>query len=221
MIIVAGGTGSRMKSDVPKQFMLLCGEPVLMHTMKLFYNYDPDIHQILVLNSLLTETWKKLCAEFGFKLKHVVAEGGPERYHSVKNGLRYVENRDALVAVHDAVRPLVSPEVISLVMKEAAVYGNAIPVVPVSESLRIKEGAMNKAADRKKFFIVQTPQCFRADVLHNAYRQNYDELFTDDAIVVEAAGERIRLVEGNAENIKITAANDLIIAEALLSHRLQ
>lgn len=220
VIIVGGGRGERMKSALPKPFIEICGLPVLMHTIQKFVNTEPQCSIVVVLPQNYFELWQTLCRKHSFDVHHLLAAGGPERFHSVKSGLKLITDSEALIAVHDAVRPLVSTEIIRRVFQDAEIYGNAVPVVPVKESLREKTGALNHAVPRDRFFLVQTPQCYQATVLRKAYLQSYREEFTDDASVVEAAGVQIHLTEGNAENIKITTPSDLIMAEALLKSQL-
>jgi 2-C-methyl-D-erythritol 4-phosphate cytidylyltransferase len=205
----------RMKTHLPKQFMALKGIPILMHTINRFIQYSPDVHIVLVLPSEQKEYWEKLCREHNFQPAHKIVEGGPTRFHSVKNGLMWVPE-GSLVAVHDGVRPLVSTKTISEVFKFAEKFGNAIPVVDVSESVRLVNGPMNKVIDRSALRIVQTPQGFKSEMIKKAFNVSYRELFTDDASVLEFSGERIYLVEGNKENLKITSPEDLKIAEALI-----
>lgn len=213
-LITAGGAGVRMKASLPKQFMEVCGKPLILHTLSVFLRYAPDMHFVIVLPSEQMDYWQQLCEKYRFN-SGMVAEGGPTRFHSVKNGLRQVPD-DALVAIHDAVRPLVSLETISRGFHFAARYGNAIPVVSLNESVREVDHALSKSVDRQKYRLVQTPQVFSAKLIKEAYRVNYQESFTDDASVLESAGHRIFLVDGNRENIKITEPLDLILAEALL-----
>lgn len=214
ILIVAGGKGERMASTTPKQFLLLAGKPVLMHTISLFHAYDPHISIILVLPEFHQDTWTQLCREHQFTIPHRVVSGGETRFHSVRNGLALVPQQ-ALVGVHDGVRPLVSREVVSRCFDEAWKHAAAIPVLPVVESVREVEGESSKPVDRDKFRIVQTPQVFRSEVLLKAYSVAYQASFTDDASVVEPFVP-IHLVAGNRENIKITTPEDLIIAEAFL-----
>lgn len=216
VVIVAGGKGERMLSKLPKQFHEVKGLPLLMHTMNAFYAHDAAIHQIIVLPGPHISLWKDLCSQYSFGVEHSLAEGGPARYHSVKSGLRQISSPDVLIAVHDAVRPLVSPQVIAKVYRDAAIYGNAVPVIPVNETVREKNGPASRPVDRSKLFLVQTPQCFKGELLKKAYLHNYREEFTDDASVVEYDGLQIHLVEGNSENIKITTPADLLMAAALL-----
>jgi 2-C-methyl-D-erythritol 4-phosphate cytidylyltransferase len=215
-IIVAGGKGSRMGGEIPKQFLCANGFPLIMHAVNLFHTFDPNISMILVLPRDQTDRWRELCIAHSFNVPVSLAESGPERFHSVKSGLKLVGSPDALVAVHDAVRPMVSKSVIERVYRDAEKYGSAIPAIPMYESVREKTGPGSKPADRSRLLIVQTPQCFRAGLLMHAYLQSFREEFTDDANVLEHNGGQIHLVEGNPENIKITTKSDLIIAEALL-----
>jgi 2-C-methyl-D-erythritol 4-phosphate cytidylyltransferase len=218
-LIVAGGSGVRMGMEIPKQFLEIMDKPIIIHTIEAFVIAFPDIEFIVVMNPKWYHLWDKVLFQFPIKNSIITADGGPTRFHSVKNGLGKIGNEDSVVGIHDAVRPLIEIDVIRSVYKEAEVFGNAIPVIPVSESIRIKNGPFNEPADRSKLMIVQTPQCFQTSKIKNAYRQNYDEKFTDDAMVLENTGERIRLVAGNIENIKITKPSDVIIAEALMHQR--
>jgi 2-C-methyl-D-erythritol 4-phosphate cytidylyltransferase len=215
VIIVAGGAGSRMGSEIPKQFLELRGKPVLMHTIQIFNDFDPESSIILVLPETQQEFWTKLCLKYSFYLPLRIANGGETRFHSVSNGLKLVDG-EGIVFIHDGVRPLVSQETLVRCFESAVKSGNAIPVLQVTESLRKAEGNQNIAVNRSQYFSVQTPQTFRIEQIREAFRQNYDAAFTDDASVVEKAGYTIHLVEGNRENIKITAPSDLIVAEAFL-----
>ena len=216
VIIVAGGKGLRMGGDLPKQFLPLQGKPVLMHTIDTFYKWDSSVCIVLVIPEEHGSYWKMLCKELNFTVPHRVVYGGETRFHSVRNGLREVEG-EGLVAVHDGVRPFVSPEVISSCFTAAEAFGAAIPVIPMIESVREIIREESRPFDRNRLCIVQTPQVFRADILRKAYEQPYDERFTDDASLVEASGHAIRLVDGNRENIKITTPMDLQYAETTLS----
>lgn len=215
IIIVAGGSGTRMNNAVPKQFLELQGKPVLIHTIEKFTTAIPEINVVVVLSSPLREEWKNLCLKHNFNISFQLAEGGGTRFHSVKNGLELVPE-NCIVGVHDAARPLVSIQTIVNAFEIAEQKGNASPAIPLTESLRIVENANNRAVDRNNYFIVQTPQCFQSNLLKKAFLQEYRPAFTDDASVVEAMGEKINLIEGNRENIKITTPQDLIIAEALM-----
>ncbi|QCR24150.1 2-C-methyl-D-erythritol 4-phosphate cytidylyltransferase [Pontibacter sp. SGAir0037] len=214
-IIVAGGTGTRMQRDIPKQFIEVAGKPILMHTLERFYSYNPDIRLILVLPEDQQEVWRGLCQKHRFKLFHIVVKGGATRFDSVKNGLDLVSG-EAIVAVHDGVRPFVSKTVIAEAFSTAAVYGNAIVAVSPKDSIRellADEEQASKAVPRVNYKLVQTPQCFKASILRKAYEQDYQAAFTDDASVVESIGEKIVLVEGSYQNIKITTPEDLLLAE--------
>ena len=215
IIIVAGGKGLRMGGDIPKQFLPVCGKPVLMRTLEAFHAYDASMHLILVLPVSQQEYWKELCCEYQFTLPHDIADGGETRFHSVKNGLALVEG-DGLVGVHDGVRPFVSQEVIASCYEEASKKKAVIPVIGVVETIRhLTGGEESETVPRDQYKLVQTPQVFDAALLHRAYQQPYTDFFTDDASVVEAVGEKVYLVEGNRENIKLTTPFDLKLAELL------
>ena len=214
IIIVAGGKGLRMGGDIPKQFLRVCGKPVLMRTLEAFHAYDSFIHIILVLPISQQAYWKELCVEYGFGLAHDIANGGETRFHSVMNGLAMVEG-DGLVGVHDGVRPFVSQEVIARCYEEASVKKAVIPVIGVVETVRHLTGEGSETVPRDRYKLVQTPQVFDAALLRRAYCQEYTDWFTDDASVVEALGEKVHLVDGNRENIKLTTPFDLKLAEML------
>ena len=221
LIIVAGGKGVRTGWDLPKQFILLNGKPVLMHTIKAFYDYDPSIRIILVLPEDYTVHWSQLCADFRFDIKCEVVTGGNTRFQSVRRGLEKVE-RGALVGVHDGVRPLIDRQLIAKLYETAATHQGAYPVVPLIDSIReMQNDGESRAIDRSKYRLVQTPQVFSSDILIDAYKQEYRDDFTDDVSVVEAA-QTIRpvMVEGSRENIKITTQADLMIAETLMKCRI-
>ncbi|OAV73146.1 putative 2-C-methyl-D-erythritol 4-phosphate cytidylyltransferase 2 [Bacteroidales bacterium Barb6] len=222
VIIVAGGKGLRMGGDLPKQFVPVESKPVLMHTLEAFCRWDSSAVPVLVLPKEHQDYWCMLCKEIGCKAAHHIVDGGETRFHSVRNGLAYIEKSldekeygRALIAVHDGVRPFVSAEVIESCFNLAEEKGTAVPVVPVVDSLRETSGEGSRPVDRSRFHAVQTPQVFRGDLLIRAYRQPYQPLFTDDASVVEVAGETICLTPGNRENIKITTPLDLMTAKAL------
>jgi 2-C-methyl-D-erythritol 4-phosphate cytidylyltransferase len=216
VIIVAGGKGTRMLSETPKQFLKIGNEPVLIHTLKRFYSFSTDIEIILVLPENEITQWKKICKEYKFEIPHKLAYGGSTRFQSVKNGVRNI-NEPCLVAVHDGVRPLVSSRTIKIAFKIAAEKGNAVPAIKIEPSIRFITNEKNKAVDRNQYRIIQTPQVFQSNLLKKAYQQDFQDSFTDDASVVENTGVDINLVEGNPENIKITTKKDLRIAEALLN----
>lgn len=215
VIIVAGGKGERMQTEIPKQFIEINSKPILMHTIGVFVKYNNKIDVIVVLPETQFDNWRELCKKHAFEIKHRVVRGGLTRFDSVKNGLAHAEN-EGLIAVHDGVRPLVSIRTIQLCFDEAKCSGTAIPVVEAVESLRQIDENKSFSVDRTKFKMVQTPQVFDAKILKDAYTQEYSPLFTDDASVVESSGIKINLVEGNCENIKITTPFDLKMVEMLL-----
>ncbi|MXV52205.1 2-C-methyl-D-erythritol 4-phosphate cytidylyltransferase [Pedobacter sp. HMF7647] len=217
-IIVAGGSGNRMNSDVPKQFMLLDGKPIAMHTMQAFYesSFKPEI--ILVLPGTSHVYWTALCEQYEFKIPHQLANGGKTRFDSVKSALEKIVG-DGIIAIHDAVRPLISTEIITKAYDTALKKGTAVTAVKSKDSVRQLVNGLSKALDREQIYLVQTPQVFRSNILSDAYKQPYDELFTDDASVVEKAGHRIELIEGDNQNIKITYPEDLEMAHAILKTR--
>ncbi len=217
VLILAGGKGLRMNAPLPKQFLEIAGKPLIMHTIEVFYNFDPAISLIVVLPADQIEFWQELCKKHGFGIDHKVVQGGETRFNSVKNGLVLV-TVPSVVAVHDAVRPLVSKETIAKCFEKAEQMSAAIPVVELNDSIREISENENKSVDRTKYRIVQTPQVFDGELVLNAYQQEYNQLFTDDASVVECTGIKINLVEGNRENIKITTPTDLIFAEMIINN---
>ena len=217
IIIVAGGKGLRMGSDIPKQFLPIGGKPVLMRTLERFREYSKDIQIILVLPEAQQAYWHQLCQEYHFNVEYTLANGGQTRFHSVQNGLAKVpDDAIGVVGVHDGVRPFPSIEVIRNCYTTAREKKAVIPVIPVVETVRHLEGEQSKTVPRDAYRLVQTPQTFDIQLLKAANRQPYNDGFTDDASVVEAFGYNITLVEGNRENIKITTPYDLKIAEVLI-----
>lgn len=216
VLVVAGGSGSRMNSEVPKQFILLKNKPVLMHTIDNFFAFSKHINMVLVLPEKQLNVWTDLCKKFNYNKNIRLVQGGSERFMSVKNGLELIDN-EGLVFIHDGVRPLVSHQTLMRCYETAMNKGNAIPVMPIVESLRELQAGGNRMADRKKFVSIQTPQVFLCSEIKEAYRQAYRPEFTDDASVLESMGKKIYLVDGNPENIKITRPIDLKFAEFLLS----
>lgn len=214
-LIVGGGSGNRMQSDIPKQFMLLRKKPVLMYTIEAFYSssFNPEI--ILVLNTAFHEYWKQLCKEHNFTLAHQLVSGGQQRFDSVKNGLDLI-NGNAVVAIHDAVRPCISHNLIDSAYRQAEETGSAVTAIKSRDSVRQKNPTGNRSLNRENIYLVQTPQVFRIDILKRAYTQEFREDFTDDASVVEKSGSDIRLIEGDIKNIKITYPDDIRIAEIYL-----
>ncbi|MDE5947225.1 MAG: 2-C-methyl-D-erythritol 4-phosphate cytidylyltransferase [Prevotella sp.] len=215
VIIVAGGRGLRMGSDVPKQFLPVCGRPVLMRTIERFREYSPELRIILVLPRDQQDYWRELCGRYGFSVDYQMADGGETRFHSVSNGLELIPaDADGVVGVHDGVRPFPSVDVVGRCYEEARRMGAVIPVVPVVETLRhVTDGTV----PRGDYRLVQTPQTFDIRLLRRAYGQDYSDAFTDDASVVEAMGHEITIVEGNRENIKITTPWDLRVAEVVIN----
>ena len=213
--IVAGGKGLRMGSDIPKQFMMLKSEPVLMHTIRAFYNWDNNCEIVLVLPVSQQSYWQMLVSEYEFDIPLKITTGGKTRFHSVKNGLKQTTGN--LIAIHDGVRPLVSEQTIIKCFNVAESHGNAIPCISINDSLRVVKKDQNQIADRSKYFKIQTPQVFQRPIILKGFDQEFSKEFTDDASVIEKIGEIIQLVEGNEENIKITRPTDLKIAEVLLS----
>jgi 2-C-methyl-D-erythritol 4-phosphate cytidylyltransferase len=216
-IIVAGGTGSRMGGDVPKQFLPLKGKPVLWHTLKAFTEAYDDVQIILVLPENFLEQGQQLLKEFPLHRIRITT-GGTTRFHSVKNGLRLVDTH-SLVFIHDGVRCLVSPQLIRRCAEVALEKDNAIPAIASTDTVRIENGTANVPIDRNRVRLIQTPQTFFSNVIKEAYDQPYNESFTDEASVVEKLGIRINLVEGEENNIKITKPVDLVIAEKILEER--
>ncbi len=207
-----------MNSEVPKQFLPLDGKPVLMHTLERFHDFDATADLILVLPKDQIDTWQNLCTKHNFTLKHQITEGGSERFYSVRNGLKLTLRENALIAIHDGVRPFVSNTTLQNCFADAEKFGNAIPCVEIPDSLRkiADEKGKNSMVNRQEFRAIQTPQVFRAEVIHQAFEQEFSPAFTDDASVAEAAKNKIHLVAGNRENIKITTPFDLMIGEQIL-----
>ena len=224
VIIVAGGKGLRMGSDIPKQFLPIGGKPVLMRTIERFREYSDDLQIILVLPEAQQDYWRELCKEYHFVVSYQLANGGQTRFHSVQNGLALVpDDAQGVVGVHDGVRPFPSVEVIRNCYETARTAKAVIPVIPVVETVRHlitqKEPSLlcnSETVPRGEYRLVQTPQTFDIQLLKAANKQPYNDGFTDDASVVESYGHAITLVEGNRENIKITTPYDIIVAEALI-----
>lgn len=218
VIIAAGGSGTRMNSEISKQFLLLAGKPVILHTIQQFIKAINRINIIVVLPEQHLSQWDRIIQQYHFYFPHQIAIGGATRTDSIRNGLSCIEGKKGIVAIHDAARPLVSTKTIVNIVQIAIEKGNAIPVVPIPESVRQINDNGNANIDRSKLFLVQTPQCFRIEDITKAYQKiNPSQTFTDDASVAENANFKINLTEGNPENIKITQAHDLIIAEALIA----
>ena len=218
VIVVAGGKGLRMGSDIPKQFLPIGGRPVLMHTLERFREYSAELQIILVLPETQQDYWHGLCKEYHFQVEYLLANGGQTRFHSVQNGLALVpDDAEGVVGVHDGVRPFPSVDVIRNCFETARTAKAVIPVIPVVETVRHLEGDSSVTVPRGDYRLVQTPQTFDIQLLKEANRQPYNDGFTDDASVVESYGHTITLVEGNRENIKITTPYDIVVAEAIIT----
>jgi 2-C-methyl-D-erythritol 4-phosphate cytidylyltransferase len=204
-----------MNPDIPKQFLPLNGLPVLMHSVNIFRKFDLSLQIIIALSRSYYSFWKTLCLKYNFQAKHECILGGETRVQSVQNALSLVGDSE-FTAIHDGVRPLVSEETISKAFNEAEIFGNAVPVIPVNESIRKKEGVSNVPVPRETLYIVQTPQVFKTGLIKKAYSMINKDDFTDDATILETIGEKIHLFEGKRDNIKITYPDDLLIAETLL-----
>lgn len=218
VVIVAGGKGLRMGTDIPKQFLHVKGKPVLMHTLERFHTCGLPMQIILVLPREQQEYWQSLCKEYDFQVPHQIANGGLTRFESSKNGLALIpDDADGVVGIHDGVRPFVSAEVIRCCYDTARKTGAALPVLPVTDTLRKVDG--NDGGHnvlRSNYRIVQTPQAFDIQMIKRAFNQPDNEAFTDDASVVESIGQTVTMVDGNRENIKLTTPFDLKVAECML-----
>ena len=217
-IIVAGGSGERMGSRIPKQFLEIKGKPVLMHTIGAFHDYSQDIDLTVVLPEPHLITWKDLCQRYNFHIPHKLASGGATRFQSVKKGLESIQG-DGLVAIHDGVRPLIDSKILERCFETAAQKDSAVAMIGLKSSIRelLPEGS--KSRNRNNFCIVQTPQTFRLELIKRAYQTDELESYTDDASVWEAAGNVVNLVEGSEKNLKITTIHDLVIAEMLMNFK--
>jgi len=220
MIIVAGGKGLRFGSEIPKQFLPIGGKPILIRTIEKIRQSIEGIKIILVLPKEYIDYWQLLCTEYGFFIDHKVVESGQERFFSVKNGIDAIEEENAIIGIHDGVRPFVGLEVVRETIRIAEKLGNAIPAINPVETIRFgkKENSIYSTStfSRDEVWLIQTPQCFDSKILRKAYSQSFDNTFTDDASVVENLGYGINLVQGNRENIKITTPLDIIYAEILI-----
>ncbi len=213
-LIVAGGNGTRMRAEMPKQFLLLAGKPILMHTLMVFHQLNCKL--VVVLPETQVGYWKILCETHNFSIPHEVVTGGQSRFHSVQNGLAVIP-ANALVAIHDGVRPCISVKVIEHTFEIALQKGNAVAAIVPKDSIRIVEEEDNHSVNRDYYRLMQTPQTFQSTLIKQAYEQSNHSNFTDDAGVLESAGYVIHLVEGDYRNIKITTSEDLIIAEVFLT----
>jgi 2-C-methyl-D-erythritol 4-phosphate cytidylyltransferase len=219
VLIAAGGSGVRMASEVPKQFLLLQGFPILMHTIKVFYSIKTTSSIVVVLPSHEIPHWELLCKEYNFTIPHAVVAGGNTRFDSVKKGINAFGNEVGLIAIHDGVRPLIQTKLIEECYNFAYEFGNAIPAVRATESIRLGTNSNNTKVDRKSVWQIQTPQVFYLERIRDHYKPQWQEDFNDDASVAEACGEKINLIEGDIENIKITTPMDLVLANCILKSR--
>ena len=211
-LIVAGGKGERMNADIPKQFLLLNGTPILMHTLKQFSHFEKIV---LVLPHSQFDYWRELCSTYNFTQKHTLVAGGTTRFYSVKNGLEKIE-KNSVIAIHDGVRPLISTSLIDSLVAETGIGIGVIPIIPVKDSIRKVERENSAHVDRSNLFKVQTPQCFLSADIQKAYTQDFTGTFTDDASVFEANGGKINTLLGEENNLKITTEEDLKIASILI-----
>lgn len=210
-LIVAGGSGTRMQSDIPKQFLLLNNKPVLMHTLEKF----AGTKIVLVLPSAQVGVWKKLCSEYAFDQPHEIVSGGEKRFHSVLNGLKQI-SEDGVVAIHDGVRPCVTRDIIDQAFREAEMHDNAVVAVKLKDSVRVMEQNLSRAVNRDLYYLIQTPQTFVISSVKEAYAKAEHDDYTDDASVYEAAGGTVHLIQGDYRNIKITTPEDMLIASVLV-----
>jgi 2-C-methyl-D-erythritol 4-phosphate cytidylyltransferase len=216
-VIVAGGKGLRMGNALPKQFLPLLGKPILYYTINAFLEAFADIKVILVLPAEQISYAQMILGFFPAGMDIQITAGGETRFHSVQNGLKLV-GENSVVFIHDGVRPLVSPAIIRRCYTQALEKGSAIPAIVVKDSMRMLTDVGNIAVDRDNLRIIQTPQTFLSEVILPAFRREYDPIFTDEATVAEAAGNKVYLVEGDGTNIKVTTPEDILIAEALMNN---
>jgi 2-C-methyl-D-erythritol 4-phosphate cytidylyltransferase len=218
-VLVAGGNGTRMGSSLPKQYLHLKEKPLLLHALSAFIDACSDIHIILVLPDAYIQYTKDIFTEYDFQYPVTCVAGGETRFHSVQNGLKMITG-NGIVFVHDAVRCLVSADLIRRCYDQALEKGSAIPVIPVKDSVRfVDEHGLNHAVSRNTLRMVQTPQTFQTEILLPAFACDYQPSFTDEATVVEAAGHNVCLIEGEETNIKITSPVDLLVAESYINQR--
>ena len=216
VIITAGGIGKRFSSTIPKQFLNLDELPILMHTIKRFSNWNSDLEIILTLPKEWRGYWSDLVLKHDFTIPHQIVDGGKERYHSIKNALNFCSG--VHVMIHDGVRPMVSSDTLSRSHEALKTHDAVVPYLEIKDSIRIINNGSSNAVDRQKYVTVQTPQCFNLEVVKKAYLFEYQQVFTDDASVVENSGIDIHLIVGNEENIKITTQKDLLTAMTLLKN---
>ncbi len=203
VIIAAGGSGKRMNADIPKQFLVIADKPIIVHTIEKFAKALPKAQFIISIHPDWNNKWQSIRETFLTQINIITVNGGAERFHSVKNALNKIPD-DGIICIHDAARPLVNEELIKRCVQECEINGTAIPSISVQESLRFITYGNNVAVNRNDYRLIQTPQCFKSTILQQAYQQEFDSQFTDDASVVESAGFNVHLTEGDRMNIKIT-----------------
>ena len=213
-LIVAGGIGTRMGADIPKQFIEINKKPLMVYTIEAFLRFDPSIQIVLVLPEDHQTEWKRMEQTYFSNQHFPIAKGGETRFQSVKSGLEKVEGE--LVAIHDAVRPMVSEQAISASFESASVKGSGVLMVPLKDSIRMMSGELTEAKNRADYVLVQTPQTFQSELIKKAYNREELDSFSDDASVFEASGHQVVMVQGEYKNIKITTPEDLILAEQYL-----
>ena len=215
IILTAGGIGKRMGEKIPKQFLKINNTPILIHNLKSIYEFNNNFEIIITLPAEWISYWKDLLNEYNIGINHKIVNGGEERYHSIKNAIN--QSSGDTIAVHDGVRPLVSHDTLSRIYDAVSNHNAIAPYISINESIREKKGLKNISKNRDEVVIIQTPQCFKREVLIEAYKKTFEKTFTDDASLVESNGTSIFLVEGNQENIKITSPKDIAIAEAIIN----
>ena len=214
VIITAGGTGKRMGSEIPKQFLYINDKPILLHTLEIFNKFNPSFEIILTLPVNWIDYWKKLLTKHDIDINHQIVSGGKERFYSIKNAID-LSNGDT-ISIHDGVRPLVSFNTLKRVFAAIEKNDAVVPCVKIKESIREIDKNKTFSKDRNKVILVQTPQTFKRKLIVEAYKRTYKEIFTDDASLVEENGFKITVVDGNEENIKITSPQDFLLAKVLL-----
>ena len=223
IVIVAGGTGTRMGGRIPKQFLTLLGKPILGHTLEHFHAALPQAEIVVILPKEYKTLWTKLCKRYHITAKHKVAEGGVDRTESVSNGINALTNSDGIIMIHDGVRPCISTNKIIEIAVRATTHKAVIPVVDVIDSIREITPEGNRAVDRSLYKAIQTPQAFDFMLLKKGYEiiRKENKSFSDDAAVIESMGVKVELIEGETTNIKITTPTDLIVARQIIKARLQ
>jgi 2-C-methyl-D-erythritol 4-phosphate cytidylyltransferase len=219
VIILACGNGTRMQASTPKQYLLVDDKPIVFHTIERIWQFDNTYNIIVVINSEHEQLFNTLKEQYSLNIPFNVVFGGKTRFLSVRNALDSIEDTNSLVAIHDGVRPFVSKEAFVNSFLVASQYGNAICAVTATDSIRMGSRNNNHAVNRQEVFLIQTPQTFLTSTIKLAYKQEYQEKFTDDASVLESFGKEINIIEGNRDNIKITYPSDLLIAQKILENK--